>query len=92
MSSSTLRRLPFAELTAALSFKDILRLIEQYLSEEGFLATKLVLHDEANLKAKERGDRQAQSKSLKRAILGAVPARVSESIHADHYPYRRRMG
>ncbi|ORY89421.1 WD40-repeat-containing domain protein [Leucosporidium creatinivorum] len=49
--------------------EDILRLIEQYLGEEGYLATKLVLHDEANLKAKERGDRQVQGKNLKRAIM-----------------------
>lgn len=52
--------------------QDILRMIEQYLSEEGFLATKLVLHDEANLQAKERSERQAHGKALKRAILGEL--------------------
>jgi hypothetical protein len=64
-------RLVVSSPTLARSHQDILRLIEQYLSEEGFLATKLVLHDEANLKTKERGERQTQSKNLKRAIIGA---------------------
>lgn len=51
--------------------QDILRLIENYLGEEGYLATKLVLHDEANLKAKERGDRATKGVHLKRAIMGS---------------------
>lgn len=50
---------------------DILRIIEQFLGDEGFAATKLVLHDEANLKGKERDDRVGEGKKLKRAILGA---------------------
>jgi COMPASS component SWD3 len=51
----------------------LLRIIEQYLSDEGFLATKLVLHDEAHLKAKERDERAAEGRKLRRAILGAYP-------------------
>lgn len=55
-----------------LAHQDILRLIEQYLSDEGYVSTKLVLHDEANLKGKERDERAADSKRLKRAILGKI--------------------
>ncbi|KDE08948.1 hypothetical protein MVLG_01038 [Microbotryum lychnidis-dioicae p1A1 Lamole] len=59
---------------------DILRLIEQYLSEEGYMATKLVLHDEANLKAKEKGERQVQTRNLKRAILEGDWAEVDQIV------------
>ncbi|SCZ88541.1 BZ3500_MvSof-1268-A1-R1_Chr2-1g04478 [Microbotryum saponariae] len=60
--------------------QDILRLIEQYLSEEGYMATKLVLHDEANLKAKEKGERQVQTRNLKRAILEGDWAEVDQIV------------
>ncbi|SCV71988.1 BQ2448_4682 [Microbotryum intermedium] len=60
--------------------EDILRLIEQYLCEEGYMATKLVLHDEANLKAKEDGERQVQTRNLKRAILEGDWAEVDQLV------------
>ncbi|KAK4053933.1 hypothetical protein OIO90_003770 [Microbotryomycetes sp. JL221] len=59
---------------------DILRIIEQYLAEEGYLATRLVLNDELKLKARERSDRAALGKSLKRAILDGDWAEVDQIV------------
>ena len=45
-------------------------MIEQYLADEGYNASKLVLHDEANVKSREREERVEEASKLKRAILG----------------------
>ncbi|KAJ3217881.1 hypothetical protein HK099_005307 [Clydaea vesicula] len=49
--------------------EDIIRIISQYLSDEGYLASKLVLLDEANLKSQEREERILDAKRVKKAIL-----------------------
>ncbi|GAA96908.1 uncharacterized protein L969DRAFT_83284 [Mixia osmundae IAM 14324] len=48
---------------------EILLLIEQYLNDQGLNATKVVLHDEAALKGRERDERTSEYKRLKRCIL-----------------------
>ena len=68
-----------------------MRLIEQYLGDEGFLATKLVLHDESNLKSKERDERATEGKKLKRAILGASCELARSWARADGAWDRRRL-
>ncbi|KAM0746289.1 WD40 repeat-like protein [Meredithblackwellia eburnea MCA 4105] len=60
--------------------EDILRIIEQYLGDEGYAATKLVLHDEASLKGKERDDRVNEGRKLKRAILEGDWAEVDNIL------------
>ena len=50
--------------------QDTIRLIAQFLNEEGLQASKMVLFDEANLQAKERDERQLEFKRLRQAILG----------------------
>jgi hypothetical protein len=52
--------------------QEIVHLIEQWLRDEGFSAAQLVLHDEANLKGKERDERANDGKRLKRAILSEL--------------------
>ncbi|KAK4054467.1 hypothetical protein OIV83_000961 [Microbotryomycetes sp. JL201] len=59
---------------------DIFRIIEQYLGQEGYLATRLVLNDELKLKAKERGEQSARGKSLKRAILDGDWTEVDQIV------------
>lgn len=49
---------------------DILAIIMQYLSDEGYTAAQSVLYDEANVKWKEREERTMEVKRLKKAILG----------------------
>ncbi|KAI8337053.1 WD40-repeat-containing domain protein [Chlamydoabsidia padenii] len=48
---------------------DILAIIMQYLSDEGYTASQSVLYDEANVKWKEREERTMEVKRLKKAIL-----------------------
>lgn len=45
-------------------------MILQYLSDEGYYASRAVVHDEANVKWKEREERGIEAKRLKQAILG----------------------
>jgi hypothetical protein len=51
--------------------EDLIRLIAQYLNEEGYQASKLTLLDECNLKSRERDERQLDFLRLRKAILGA---------------------
>jgi hypothetical protein len=46
-------------------------MILQYLSDEGYYASRAVVHDEANVKWKEREERGIEAKRLKQAILGS---------------------
>ncbi|KAL8281312.1 hypothetical protein RQP46_006346 [Phenoliferia psychrophenolica] len=78
LSLKTLNNSPFK--TQSRIKEDILRIIEQFLGDEGFAATKLVLHDEANLKGKERDDRVNEGKKLKRAILDGDWAEVDQIL------------
>ncbi|KAI9334612.1 WD40-repeat-containing domain protein [Obelidium mucronatum] len=49
--------------------QDIIRMIAQYLTDEGYHASKTTLLDESNVKANERQDLSLDSKRIKRAIL-----------------------
>lgn len=47
-------------------------MILQYLSDEGYYSSRAVVHDEANVKWKEREERGIEAKRLKQAILGKL--------------------
>ncbi|KAI9590859.1 WD40-repeat-containing domain protein [Syncephalis fuscata] len=49
--------------------QDIICMILQYLSNEGYQASKITLYDEANVKRHERDEHQAEIRRLKKAIL-----------------------
>lgn len=49
--------------------QDILRLIVQYLQDEGFHSASMTIMDEANLKIFERLEQQQDIKRMKKAIL-----------------------
>lgn len=49
--------------------EDIMRMILQYLHDEGYDASRLVLHDEANVKWHEQEDLQQEIKRLRKIIL-----------------------
>ncbi|EXX66134.1 Rsa4p [Rhizophagus irregularis DAOM 197198w] len=49
--------------------EDIVRMIIQYLSDEGYTASKMTVYDEANVKWHEREERIVEVKRLKKAIL-----------------------
>ncbi|KAJ3216610.1 hypothetical protein HDU67_009217 [Dinochytrium kinnereticum] len=49
--------------------EDIVRMIGQYLGDEGYLAAKITLLDEAIVKAHERDDRQSDIRRIKKAIV-----------------------
>lgn len=51
---------------------DILAIIMQYLSDEGYHTSQAVLHDETNVKWREREERSMEVKRLKKAILGII--------------------
>ncbi|KAJ3380462.1 hypothetical protein HDU84_005916 [Entophlyctis sp. JEL0112] len=50
--------------------QDIIRMIAQYLGDEGFSSAKVTLLDEANVKSTEREDQALDVKRIKKAILG----------------------
>jgi len=52
--------------------KDIIRMIIQYLSDEGYTAARTIIYDEANVKWHEREERVVEAKRLKKAILGIM--------------------
>lgn len=51
-------------------------MILQYLSDEGYYASRAVVHDEANVKWKEREERGIEAKRLKQAILGSCTLHI----------------
>ena len=57
------------ELNTPVLKQDILKLIAQYLQDEGFTATKTVLEDEAGIKLHEHSALHAQFKRLKSSVL-----------------------
>ncbi|CAG8509359.1 158_t:CDS:10 [Ambispora leptoticha] len=58
--------------------EDIIRMIMQYLSDEGYNASKTTLYDEANFKFHEREEHVAEIKRLKKAILDGDWAEVDK--------------
>ncbi|KAI9362948.1 WD40-repeat-containing domain protein [Zopfochytrium polystomum] len=49
--------------------EDVIRMIAQYLGDEGYLATKMMILDEANVKWHEREDQITHAKRIKKALL-----------------------
>ncbi|CAG8446282.1 13569_t:CDS:10 [Acaulospora morrowiae] len=49
--------------------EDIIRMVIQYLSDEGYTASKMTIYDEANVKWHEREERVVELKRLKKAVL-----------------------
>jgi transcription initiation factor IIE alpha subunit len=50
--------------------QDIIRMILQYLQDEGYHSSRVTLHDEANCKWHEYEDQQMDMKRMRKAILG----------------------
>jgi hypothetical protein len=55
-------------------------MIIQYLSDEGYTASKMTVYDEANVKWHEREERIVEVKRLKKAILGNIDVLDSVEI------------
>ncbi|CAH1757289.1 3663_t:CDS:10 [Entrophospora sp. SA101] len=58
--------------------EDIIRMIIQYLSDEGYSASKMTIYDEANVKRHEREEHAADFKRIKKAILDGDWAEVEK--------------
>ena len=50
--------------------EDLIRVITQYLSDEGYHSSILTLMDEANMIWQEHEERSTEVKKMKRALLG----------------------
>ena len=60
--------------------QDIIRMVLQYLHEEGFTSTRVVLHDEANLKQKEYEQDSQDWRRLKKSVLDGDWPEVEKTI------------
>ncbi|ORZ29211.1 WD40-repeat-containing domain protein [Catenaria anguillulae PL171] len=60
--------------------EDIVRLMVQYLTDEGYLASKLTLQDEANVRIHEAAERQTDLRRLRKAILDGDWAEVDKLV------------
>jgi COMPASS component SWD3 len=49
--------------------EDIMRMILQYLHDEGYEASRMVLHDEANVKWRDHEEQQQEIKKMRKVIL-----------------------
>ncbi|KAJ3034828.1 hypothetical protein HK097_004386, partial [Rhizophlyctis rosea] len=58
--------------------EDIIRIIVQYLSDEGYNASKLTVLDEANVKSHEREERHIDLKRMRKAVLDGDWAEVDK--------------
>ena len=58
--------------------EDIIRMIVQYLSDEGYVVSRTTLVDEMNIKRFEREERQTEIKRMRRAILDGDWAEVDK--------------
>ncbi|RKO86665.1 WD40-repeat-containing domain protein, partial [Blyttiomyces helicus] len=56
--------------------EDILRLIVQYLNDEGYHVSKMTILDEANVKSHEREERHIETKRVRKAVLDGDWAEV----------------
>lgn len=52
--------------------EDIIRMVVQYLNDEGYHVSKMTVMDEANVKWQEREEQQMEVKRMKKAILGKI--------------------
>ena len=50
--------------------QDIIRMIMQYLADEGYNASQMTIQDESNVKWHEREENTNETRRLKKAILG----------------------
>eukprot|EP01134_Creolimax_fragrantissima_P007018 CFRG7018T1 len=69
--------------------QDIVRMIIQYLGDEGYVGSKLVLQDEANAKTAERRSFNSQVKKLKRSILEGSWFEVEDILKRQNFKSRR---
>ncbi|CAI2185311.1 11560_t:CDS:10 [Funneliformis geosporum] len=58
--------------------EDIILMITQYLSDEGYNTSKMTIYDEANVKWHEKEERVAEFKRLKKAILDGDWAEIDK--------------
>ncbi|CAG8561390.1 4547_t:CDS:2, partial [Acaulospora colombiana] len=58
--------------------EDIVRMIIQYLSDEGYTVSKMTIYDEANVKWNEREERVVEVKRLKKAVFDGDWAEVDK--------------
>jgi len=65
---------------------DVLRLIDQFLAEEGLGATRQMLSEEWSGKVKEREEKSGDARTIRKGILGAL----SNPISSDREPYKSR--
>eukprot|EP00899_Mesostigma_viride_P000063 jgi/Mesvir1/10057/Mv12126-RA.1 len=63
--------------------EDIIRMILQYLQNEGYTASMVTIQDEANVKAGEEASKRSRVRRLKNAVLEGEWAEV-EKICANH--------
>ena len=68
--------------------EDILRLIVQFLNEEGYQASKMTIVDECNLKSRERDERHVEFLRLRKAILGTADFLKPETFSTQFSSYR----
>ncbi|KAJ3343084.1 hypothetical protein HDU83_005830 [Entophlyctis luteolus] len=66
--------------------QDIIRMIAQYLGDEGFSSAKVTLLDEANVKSTEREDQALDVKRIKKAILGKCLFQFASLSRLNAYP------
>ncbi|KAI9168631.1 hypothetical protein H9P43_008004 [Blastocladiella emersonii ATCC 22665] len=79
--------------------EDIVRLMVQYLNDEGFHASKMTLQDEANVRMHEAAERQTDLRRLRKAVLdgdwpevdkllsSSSTARVAALLGKQHKPF-----
>lgn len=67
---------------------DILRMIAQYLHNERYFTSEMVIQDEANMKTAEQQNRRVQSKRLRKAILEGdweLAASLTKNFPRQHH-------
>jgi COMPASS component SWD3 len=58
--------------------EDVIRMIVQYLADEGYSVSRTTLLDEANVKWNERKEKAADIKKLRKVILGKASSDSSQ--------------
>lgn len=74
---------------------EIIQVIVQYLQDEGFVASSLIVQDEANVKMKNTSNKRSQLRRIRRAIMNAEWADVEAILaqkattfrHQNHFLY-----
>jgi hypothetical protein len=63
----------------------VLRLIDQFLAEEGLGATRQMLSEEWSGKVREREEKSGDARTIRKGILGAL----STPVPFDSEPHKR---